>query len=208
MSRHRRSYVISSDNYLTYANADLERQLCARELRNGQSEEGQCQASAIVAKGFTMVVPQFRRYRVRRDGEYQERNWDQKPARVYNDSRIRRREGDVCKSFIRKRVKVSQRSGGSHGSFARVRFTGSKLVLWRKLQTETGVKGWREIRLKSGDWRDASTKGIGWLLFVRTFEEANENPESQLGYNFHAVIRAGHQQNRQVTRREDGAVRH
>jgi len=61
-------------NHLTYANADLEWQLRARELRNGQSEESQCQASAIVAKSFAMVVPQFRRYRVRRDGEHQERN--------------------------------------------------------------------------------------------------------------------------------------
>jgi len=48
--------------------------LRARELRNDQSGEGQCQATAVVAKGFSVDVPQPRRYRIRRNGEYQKGN--------------------------------------------------------------------------------------------------------------------------------------
>jgi len=74
--------------------------LRARELRNGQSGEGQCQATAVVAKGFPVDVPQPRCYHIRRNGEYQKGNRDQEPAGVNSDPRIRGRNGDVCNRCI------------------------------------------------------------------------------------------------------------
>lgn len=83
-------------NYLTYANANLRWQLRARKLRNGQSGEGQCQAAAIVTKGFSVDVSQPRRYHICRNSEYQKGNWEQEPAGVNGDPRIRGWDGDVC----------------------------------------------------------------------------------------------------------------
>lgn len=86
----------STINYPTYAHADLERQLRARELRNGQSEEGQRQASAIMAQDFAVDVPQFWCYQVRRDGKYEKRNGQQKPARVHGNPRIPGHNSFLC----------------------------------------------------------------------------------------------------------------